>query len=98
MTDKQTAAEKTGAQPGAKVLLSLIAFYRYALSPLIPSRCRYYPTCSAYADEAVRRYGAVRGGYLALKRLLRCHPWGSHGVDPVPDLPNHSSNCCQRKP
>ncbi|MFC3679348.1 membrane protein insertion efficiency factor YidD [Bacterioplanoides pacificum] len=78
-------------------MLAGVAVYRYAISPLFPSRCRYYPTCSAYADEAIRRYGALRGGKLALQRLSRCHPLGSHGVDPVPDLPNPQSNCCQRK-
>ena len=98
MTDKQPAVVPTAARPGAKALLLLIAVYCNAISPFIPSRCRYYPTCSAYADEAIRRYGALRGGWLALKRLGRCHPWGSHGVDPVPDLPNHSSHCCLRKP
>jgi putative membrane protein insertion efficiency factor len=98
MTDKQKATETTAVKPGAKVLLSLISVYRYAISPLLPSRCRYFPTCSSYAEEAIHRYGALRGGHLAVKRLLRCHPWGSHGVDPVPDLPNHSSHCCQRKP
>ena len=98
MTETPTAAEKTVVRPGAKALLALISVYRYAISPLLPARCRYYPTCSAYAYEAVTRYGAVRGGWLAMKRLGRCHPWGSHGVDPVPDLPTHSSNCCLRKP
>lgn len=98
MTENPTAADKTVARPGAKALLALISVYRYAISPLLPARCRYFPTCSSYADEAVRRYGAVRGGWLAVKRLGRCHPWGSHGVDPVPDLPTLSSHCCQRKP
>lgn len=98
MTEKKQTEASNEQRLSAKVLLLLIAFYRYAVSPLLPSRCRYYPTCSAYADEAVRRYGALRGGYLALKRIGRCHPWGSHGVDPVPDLPNHSIHCCHRKP
>jgi putative membrane protein insertion efficiency factor len=98
MADKQTEIATSGVKPGAKILLSLIAVYRYAISPLFPSRCRYYPTCSSYAAEAIRRYGALRGGMLAAKRIGRCHPWGSHGVDPVPDLPTHSPTCCQRKP
>lgn len=82
----------------AKLFLLLVNFYRYAISPLFPSRCRYYPTCSSYAKEAIIKYGAWTGGKLAIKRILRCHPWGSHGVDPVPELnPSHSS-CCRRKP
>ena len=81
---------------GAKCLLSLIRFYRIAISPLIPSRCRYYPTCSEYGIEAIQSHGAWRGSYLTVRRLLRCHPWGRHGYDPVPD--SHSSNCSQRKP
>ena len=81
----------------AKLLLLPVNFYRYAISPLFPSRCRYYPTCSAYAHEAIVRYGALTGGKLAMKRILRCHPWASHGVDPVPEL-NPSHSCCRRNP
>lgn len=98
MTDKQTATVPPAVRLSARPLLFLIAVYRYGISPLIPSRCRYFPTCSQYADEAIRRYGAVRGTWLALRRLARCHPWGSHGSDPVPDLTHPSSHCCQRKP
>ena len=68
----------------AKLLMGLIQFYRYAISPLIPPRCRYTPTCSQYALEAIRKYGAIKGGWLALKRICRCHPWGGHGHDPLP--------------
>ena len=68
----------------AKLLMGLIQFYRYAISPLIPPRCRYTPTCSQYALEAIQKYGAVKGGWLAAKRIARCHPWGGHGHDPVP--------------
>lgn len=98
MTEKQQPEASQGNRPAAKALLLLIAFYRYAVSPFLPSRCRYYPTCSSYADEAIRRYGAIQGGWLALKRIGRCHPWGSHGHDPVPELPTHSIHCCHRKP
>jgi putative membrane protein insertion efficiency factor len=81
----------------AKSFLLLVNFYRYAISPLFPSRCRYYPTCSAYAHEAIVKHGAWTGGKLSIKRILRCHPWASHGLDPVPELePSHS--CCRRKP
>ncbi|WP_221793258.1 membrane protein insertion efficiency factor YidD [Oceanobacter mangrovi] len=84
----------------ARCLLQLIAFYRYAISPLLPARCRFYPTCSAYAVEAIQKHGALKGGSLTVKRLCKCHPWGEHGVDmvPDPDPQDSSSNCCQRKP
>jgi putative membrane protein insertion efficiency factor len=65
-------------------LIVLIKIYQYMLSPLMPPTCRYLPTCSAYAAEAVQRHGAIVGAWLALRRLARCHPWGGHGYDPVP--------------
>jgi putative membrane protein insertion efficiency factor len=68
----------------ARVLLSAIRFYRRAISPFTPPSCRFAPTCSAYAEEAVTRYGARKGGGMALRRLLRCHPFGGRGFDPVP--------------
>lgn len=68
----------------AKLFILFIKFYRYCISPLIPPRCRYTPTCSQYALEAISKHGAVKGGWLTLKRLARCHPWGGHGHDPVP--------------
>ena len=67
-----------------KLFLALIRFYQLCISPLIPPRCRYTPTCSQYAIEAVSKYGALKGGWLTLKRLARCHPWGGCGYDPVP--------------
>ena len=66
------------------VLLGLVRFYQLAISPLFPPRCRYVPTCSQYAIEAVQKYGAAKGGYLAAKRICRCHPFGGSGYDPVP--------------
>lgn len=66
-------------------LLGLVWIYRFIISPLVGANCRYQPTCSAYADEALRTYGAFKGGWLALKRVGRCHPWGGSGYDPVPD-------------
>ena len=67
-----------------KIFLALIRFYRKYISPLCPGKCRYVPTCSAYAIEAIEKYGACKGGWLALKRLLRCHPFHPGGYDPVP--------------
>ena len=67
-----------------RLLLALIRFYRRAISPYTAPKCRYIPTCSQYAVEALRKYGPVKGGWLTLKRLARCHPWGGSGYDPVP--------------
>ena len=69
----------------AAPLRALVWVYRHAVSPLIGANCRYQPTCSAYAEEALSRYGAFRGGWIAVRRLARCHPWGGSGYDPVPD-------------
>jgi putative membrane protein insertion efficiency factor len=62
----------------------LIMFYKRCISPFTPSSCRYIPTCSTYALEALKKYGLFKGGWLALKRILRCNPWGGSGYDPVP--------------
>lgn len=67
-----------------KLFLLLIQFYRLFLSPLKPPSCRYIPTCSEYAMIAIEKYGAVRGSWMALKRILRCHPFHKGGYDPVP--------------
>ena len=67
-----------------RVLIGGIRFYQRALSPLKPPTCRFAPTCSAYAVEAIQRYGAGRGSWLALRRILRCHPFHEGGFDPVP--------------
>ena len=68
----------------AKVLLVLVRAYQWLVSPLLPPACRFHPSCSEYAAQALRRHGALRGGSLAVKRLIRCQPWCEGGVDPVP--------------
>ena len=64
-----------------------IRIYQYIISPLLPTSCRHVPSCSQYAIEALKVHGIFRGTYLAANRILRCHPWGSHGYDPVPPKP-----------
>ncbi|MDH3305666.1 MAG: membrane protein insertion efficiency factor YidD [Gammaproteobacteria bacterium] len=68
----------------SKPLIWLLRFYRLAISPWLGGNCRYQPTCSSYAIEALQTHGAFRGGWLALRRMGRCHPWGGSGYDPVP--------------
>ena len=65
-------------------MISLVKLYHLFYSPFTPPSCRFTPTCSQYAVEALRKYGPVKGGWLTLKRLARCHPWGGSGYDPVP--------------
>jgi putative membrane protein insertion efficiency factor len=71
------------------VLIGLLRAYRALISPLYGQVCRYYPSCSAYALEAVREHGSLRGSWLAVRRLARCHPWAAGGYDPVPVRPPH---------
>jgi len=72
--------------PGQRGLLALIRFYQLAFAPMYAGSCRFVPSCSAYAAEAIERHGAIRGSALAVRRLLRCHPFGRHGLDPVPPV------------
>lgn len=65
-------------------LILLIKIYQWVISPILGPKCRFTPSCSAYGLEAIRKYGPFKGGWLALKRISRCHPWGGHGYDPVP--------------
>src|SRR6056297_3339951 len=67
-----------------RFFLLLVYFYKYAISPLTPASCRHYPTCSGYAVDALKVHGPFRGIWLAIRRLSKCHPWGTHGYDPVP--------------
>jgi putative membrane protein insertion efficiency factor len=72
------------------VLIALLKAYRFGISPLYGQVCRYHPTCSAYALEAVQTHGAVRGTWLAARRVARCHPWAAGGLDPVPPQRNRT--------
>jgi putative membrane protein insertion efficiency factor len=66
-----------------KLLIGVIKFYRKFISPLKKPCCRFYPTCSAYSIEAIEKYGAIKGSFLAVRRLLKCHPWNDGGYDPL---------------
>ncbi len=68
------------------ILIIVVRIYRKTISPFLPPSCIYTPTCSAYAEEALRKHGAIRGMVLSIKRILRCHPWHSGGYDPVPEV------------
>lgn len=81
---RRSAANYTA--PMKRVLLALIAAYRLLVSPFLGPNCRFYPTCSAYATEAIDLHGPLRGTWLAVKRILKCHPWHTGGVDPVPPV------------
>jgi putative membrane protein insertion efficiency factor len=72
------------AEAMKKLLISLLRAYQYAISPLLGRNCRYFPSCSEYAVEAVQKHGAIKGGWLGAKRVCRCHPWHPGGYDPVP--------------
>ena len=72
-------------RPMAYIVSIPVRFYRLVISPLIGSNCRYHPTCSSYALEALEKHGAIKGGILAIKRIIKCHPLGGSGIDNVPD-------------
>lgn len=80
-------AELSGRHAMQTVLIALLRFYKLAVSPMLGNRCRFYPSCSDYAREAIQYHGAARGTYLAAKRLCRCHPFSAGGVDLVPPAP-----------
>ena len=86
------AATTAARGHGQRAILALIRAYQLAFAPMYSGSCRFVPSCSAYAAEAVERHGAIRGTVLAVRRLMRCHPFGSHGLDPVPaDWPQKNS-------
>jgi putative membrane protein insertion efficiency factor len=71
--------------PVRGLAVGLIVGYRYLISPILPCSCRFHPTCSRYALDALSGHGVLKGGWMALRRILRCHPWGGSGYDPVPE-------------
>ena len=75
-----------------RILIGLVRFYQYAISPMFPAACRYTPTCSHYAVEALQKHGPWRGLLLAVKRIASCHPWGGSGYDPVPEKEKKTIN------
>ena len=79
-------------RPLAWIGILPVRAYQWFISPLLPPSCRYEPTCSAYAVEALQRHGLLRGSWLTLRRLSRCHPWGGSGYDPVPGADRHSAH------
>ncbi|TND09492.1 MAG: hypothetical protein FD123_1298 [Bacteroidetes bacterium] len=82
MQEKAESVKKTSL--AGKTMVGMIRFYQGAVSPYLPPSCRYSPSCSEYGVEAIRKHGAVKGGWLTMKRVCSCHPWGGHGYDPVP--------------
>lgn len=66
------------------IFIFIIKVYKTLISPLLPPSCRYTPTCSEYGLQAIKKYGPFKGGWFTIKRIMRCHPWGGHGYDPVP--------------
>ena len=81
-----------------RILIVLIGAYRYLLSPFLGNNCRFYPSCSHYAQEAIETHGLARGFWLSLRRISRCHPWHAGGVDPVPPRERHSRHDGQGDP
>ncbi len=71
----------------SQILKALIRLYQIVLSPLLGRRCRFQPTCSRYTAQAIELHGPIKGAYIGLRRICRCHPWGGHGYDPVPGSP-----------
>lgn len=85
-----------GIKPVSKLAILCLKLYKYTVSPLLGPRCRFYPSCSDYAQQAVGHYGVLKGGWLALRRLVRCGPWTDGGFDPVPTENNDDKKDNQR--
>ncbi|MGV6806371.1 MAG: membrane protein insertion efficiency factor YidD [bacterium] len=79
--------EHHNQSPGAKLALGFISVYQILISPILGSRCRFYPSCSHYGRESIRQFGLIKGGYLTLRRIIKCHPFHPGGYDPVPGEP-----------
>lgn len=90
MSPRRTAPRRPLPSPAARVLRGMVRAYQLFVSPVMGARCRHLPTCSAYAIQALEEHGARRGAWLGFKRLLRCHPWGTSGFDPVPRRPRRT--------
>ena len=82
---------RAGLRPGQRIAIALLRAYQLMLSPIVGGSCRFVPSCSAYAVDAVTRFGVMRGTLLAVRRLSRCRPFGPHGFDPVPGLTSHEA-------
>lgn len=81
----------------AGILIGMVRFYQYAISPMLGSNCRHTPTCSTYMIQAIKEWGPVQGSWMGLKRIGRCHPWGTHGYDPVPRRPAAPQSVADKK-
>lgn len=79
-----------------RLLIWLVKAYSLLVSPVLGNNCRYYPSCSAYMVEAIERFGALRGGWMGIRRLSRCHPFHEGGFDPVPEHPHKQHKCCDK--
>lgn len=88
----RTALENGGRTMAKRVLIGLVRAYRLLISPLLGASCRFQPTCSNYMIESINRFGALRGTWLGIRRISRCHPWHKGGLDPVPELKKHTDN------
>ena len=85
MSEHEAARAAAKPSAAARILRIVVRAYQYVISPVFPPCCRHLPSCSAYAFEAITNHGALHGGMMSLGRLLRCHPWGTSGFDPVPE-------------